>query len=260
MEIDNLIWPLVITAFIAAYLALLKPAWSGVRGKTAWDWIALMLVPSMVGFGTFLISAAQTRVEENRQQEVAMQQYFDRISQLLLSEGGLSREKSAVGRAHTVAILSLVSGDRAGRVLVFLDEIGVMEIFVDNLEYQNFDGAELKGFDLSGMDFEGSRLRDADLEDSNLSRTDFEDTDLRGADLDGVDFRRADFEGANLKGATITGTDFRGADLSDALGLTRKAMARACYDDTTKLPEGIAAVAGKSPGCSGGADRDEDDD
>ncbi len=260
MEIDNLIWPLAIAALVASYLALLKPAWSGVRGKTAWDWIALMLVPSMVGFGTFLISAAQTRVEENRQQEVAMQQYFDRISHLLLSEGGLSREKSAVGRAHTVAILSLVSGERAGRVLVFLDEVGVMELFVNNLENQNFDGAELKDFDLHRMDFEGSSFRDADLEDSDLSRTDFEDTNLRGADLDGVDFSRADFEGANLKDATLVGTDFRGADLSDALGLTNRALARACYDGTTKLPAGIAAVSGKSPGCSGDANRDEDDD
>jgi len=38
---------------LSAYLAMRKPAWSGVRGKTAWDWIALLLVPSMVGFGIF---------------------------------------------------------------------------------------------------------------------------------------------------------------------------------------------------------------
>lgn len=73
---------------LSAYLAMRKPAWSGARGKTAWDWIALLLVPSMVGFGTFLISASQARVESQRQQEVALQQYYDRISNLALSDAG----------------------------------------------------------------------------------------------------------------------------------------------------------------------------
>lgn len=257
MEIESLIWPLIAATLIALYLALLKPAWSGVRGKTAWDWIGLLLVPSMVGFGTFLISASQAKVEEGRLQESALQQYFDRISGLVLSEGDLSREKTAVGRAHTMAILSLVSGDRAGRVLVFLREMGVIEIFVDDLEGLNFEGAELKGFDLSGLDFEGANFAKADLEHSNLSNADFEGADLRNADLDDVDFRHASFEGTLLKGADLFGTDLRGADLSHAVGLSKKAVSNACYDETTRFPAGIETVRGSSPGCFNEGESDD---
>lgn len=244
---------------LSAYLALRKPAWSGVRGKTAWDWVALFLVPSMVGFGTFLISASQAQVEAQRQQEVALQQYYDRISNLALSDAGMTQTAVVVGRAHTVTILSLVSGDRAGRVLLFLNELGALDLFVDSLENRNFAGAELKNFSLNGMEYEGSNFEGADLEDGSFRNSDFEDTNLRWADLDGADLRGSDFEGADLKGVEMAGTDLRGADLSGALNLKQAILDDACLDETTRLPSGFSQPKGKSKGCFGDSDRDSDD-
>ena len=225
---------------LSAYLAMRKPAWSGVRGKTAWDWIALLLVPSMVGFGTFLISASQARVESQRQQEVALQQYYDRISNLALSDAGMTQTAVVVGRAHTATILSLVDGDRAGRVLLFLNELGALELFVDSLENRNFAEAELKNFSLNGMEYEGS--------------------DFQGADLDGADLRGSDFEGADMKGVELAGTDLRGADLSAALNLKNAMLDDACMDETTRLPSGFSQPTNQTKGCFGDNDRDSDDD
>ena len=245
---------------LSAYLALRKPAWSGVRSKTAWDWIALLLVPSMVGFGTFLISASQARVESQRQQEVALQQYYDRISNLALSDAGMTQTAVVVGRAHTATILSLVDGDRAGRVLLFLNELGALELFVDSLENRNFAEAELKNFSLNGMEYEGSDFQGADLEDGSFRNSDFEDTNLRWADLDGADLRGSDFEGADMKGVELAGTDLRGADLSAALNLKNAMLDDACMDETTRLPSGFSQPTNQTKGCFGDNDRDSDDD
>lgn len=260
MEHPALFAALAAVIALSAYLALQKPAWSGVRGKTAWDWVALFLVPSMVGFGTFLISASQAQVEAQRQQEVALQQYYDRISNLALSDAGMTQTAVVVGRAHTATILSLVSGDRAGRVLLFLNELGALDLFVDSLENRNFAGAELKNFSLNGMEYEGSNFEGADLEDGNFRNSDFEDTNLRWADLDGADLRGSDFEGADMNGVEMAGTDLRGADLSGALNLKQAMLDDACLDETTRLPSGFSRPTSKSEGCFGDSDRDSDDD
>ena len=249
---------ILVTILVAVLLGVFKPAWAGVRGKTAWDWVALLLVPTTVGFATFLISAAQQVVESDRQQEVALQEYVGRISDLALSNDGMNREAEAVGRAQTSAILSLLSGERSGRVILFLDEIGLRGPLVRSLENADLSGSEMKGLDLSGLEFEGANLSGADLEDGNFRGADFEDANLRGTDLDGADLRGVEFSGADLKGVELSGADLRGADLIGVRRLRKSTLEDACYDETTKLPSGYSAVSGPSPGCSGDRDRDTD--
>src|SRR4051794_34851501 len=52
--------------------------------KTLWDWLSLLIVPGMIGFGTVWFTRQQGRVSdaENRdnQREVALQAYMDKIS------------------------------------------------------------------------------------------------------------------------------------------------------------------------------------
>jgi hypothetical protein len=247
-----LIWMFIGGGLLSAMLWLLfRPNWMGFSGKTLWDWFVILAVPAVVGFATLFISAGQARINLARAEEEAVQQYIDRISELALAgyftSGAL--EAVAVGRAQTLAVLQIVDGARAGRVLQFLGEIGLVQLLVTEIEELNFAGAQLKGLPLSGID----------MEDVNLAGADLEEADLSGADLEEVDFRYADLKGANLsgvtmadvllKGAALDHTDLRGANLADASGLEEDELARACLDASTVLPPGLIVRAWT--GCSG---------
>ena len=85
----------------------------------------------------------------------------------------------------------------------------------------SFDGADLRGVNLtdayleyanlSGADLQGANFSDANLEGANLS-----EADLTGADLTGADLQGANFGGANLDGANLSEANLRGADLNKA--------------------------------------------
>lgn len=237
---------------LAAIWLWRRPSWMGLHGKSLWDWLALLAVPALIGFATVLINAAQADIERVRLQEIAVQQYIDRISELSLDERALAQpQKSlAIGRAQTSAVLQITDKDRTARVLKFLQEMDLLQEYAVNLEYLDFSGGELKGLRLDNMDLEGSNLKGADLENGSFRNADLEDADLRKADLEEADFRGADFEGAKMKGAELDQTDLRGADLSAAVGLTLSQLDDACVDETTKLPAEFNPVAGESAGCS----------
>jgi uncharacterized protein YjbI with pentapeptide repeats len=243
---------LAVVALFAAIWLWRKPDWMGVRGKSMWDWLALLAVPSLIGFGTVVINASQADIEHTRLQEQAIQQYIDRISELSLDERAIAhpQQSLAIGRAQTTAVLQVTDKDRTARVLKFLQEMDLLQAYAVNLEYLNFSGGELKGLRLDNMDLEGSNLRGADLENGSFRNVDLEEADLRGADLEDADFRGADFEDALMKGAELDHTDLRGADLSTAVGLTLSQLDDACVDETTKLPAKFNPVIAESAGCA----------
>lgn len=210
---------------------LFKPNWMGFARKTLWDWFVILAVPAVVGFATLFISAGQARINLERAEEEAVQEYFDRISELALSghfTGG-SMEAVAVGRAQTLAVLQIVDGSRSGRVLQFLGEIGLVQLLVTEIEGANFAGAQLKGLPLSG---------------ANLEEVDLRYADLKGANLSGVTM-----EDVALKGAILNHADLRGANLADATGLDEDELTRACLDVKTVLPPGT--IVRVYTGCSG---------
>ncbi|MEL7012841.1 MAG: hypothetical protein AAFO72_06130, partial [Pseudomonadota bacterium] len=144
---------IVVAMLLAAILlGIFKPAWAGVKGKTLWDWVNLGLVPTSVGVATVLISASQQAIDSNRQEEAALQDYVGRISDLILTGDSDGPHTQAVARAQTTAIMSLLSGERSGRVILFLDEIGLLKTSIRSLENADLSEAELKGVDLSGLE------------------------------------------------------------------------------------------------------------
>lgn len=236
---------------LLGFLQWRRPELVGLQGKTVWDGLALFMAPALIVAATAVVTQMQKQVETARAQEAAIQSYVDRISTLVLQgKSAASRDRTtAIGRAHTSAILQLADRERAGRILVFLDELGVTADYVVSLEELDFADATLKGVKLDGMDLEGSVLRRADLEESSLRWVDFELADLRGADLKRTDLRHADFEGARLDGAEFAFADLRGADLSHAAGLTAAQLAGSCLDGTTRLPPGQAPVVAETAAC-----------
>lgn len=255
MQIHFIAVLLVIVLFAVLWLWR-KPDWMGFRGKSLWDWMSLLAVPSLIGFATVLINASQAEIERVRLQELSVQQFIDRISDLSLDPRAAEhpQQSLAIGRAQTTAILSTVDKERTGRVLRFLDEMDLLQTYAVSLEFLDFTDAELKGLRLDDLDLEGSNMRGADLEDGSFRNVDLEEADLRDADLEDADFSGADFEGALLKGADLSFTDLRGADLGLAVGLTLSQLDDACVDETTKLPAGFQPVQAESAGCSGSPD------
>jgi hypothetical protein len=81
--------------------------------------------------------------------------------------------------------------------------------------------------------------RNADLVGADLRRAELRGVSLRGALLIGADLRSADLHLTDLLGADLRGADVRGTDLSGALFLTRRQVAGARGDATTRLPAGL---------------------
>lgn len=255
MQFNLLVFLAVVTVIVALWIWR-KPDWMGFGKKSLWDWLSLLAVPSIIGFATVLINASQLDIEQTRQQELSIQRYIDRISELSLDARALKNplQATAIGRAQTAAVLQITDKERTGRVLRFLHEMGLLQKYAVSLEDIDLSKAELKGLQLDNMYLEGSNLRGADLENGSFKNVDFEEADLRGADMDDADFSGAGFENALMKGAELDHANLRGADLSLAVGLTQSQLEEACVDETTKLPAEFRPVIAESANCTGEAE------
>jgi hypothetical protein len=158
-------------------------------GITLWDWIKLLIVPTVLAGGGLWFNRQQREREleiaDRRTQDEALQAYLDQMSDMLIpntDQPSLYKARpgdslSSVARARTLTVLTRLDGDRKARVVQFLYESGLLE-----------------------------RKRPI--------------LDLSGANLGQAYLRAADWDGANLRGANR-----RGADLSGAGGWTEKGLA-----------------------------------
>jgi hypothetical protein len=200
--------------------------------KALWDWLGLLIVPGVLAIGGYLFNSSQNRATQRaadqRGQDEALQAYLDHMSDLLLEKGLRSpREGSGeariMARARTVTLLSRLEPDRKTRVVLFLQEAGLIQG-----GQQGIPGPE------------GQEpiiwLFEANLAETSLTRTDLEGADLHEADLSGADLSQASLSGANLWGAHLRGTDLNQAgllganlaeaDLSGATGITNEDLER----------------------------------
>jgi len=118
------------------------------------------------------------------------------------------------------------------------------DLFQIDLAYRN----------VSGRDFSGARIRQADLSVAIADRTRFVRanaslTNFFGARLTRADFTEANLAGttfvgaylgsANFTGARLDGANFSGAEMASSQGLTQAQLNTACGDATTQLPPGL---------------------
>src|SRR5438552_19208420 len=100
------------------------PKWTGMRSKTLWDWLQLLIVPAILIGVTFVWSYSQTRSDNKREdrriaadrvaaekarQDATLQAYFGQMSGLMLDRKLLtSKEGDAVrAGARTVTLAAL---------------------------------------------------------------------------------------------------------------------------------------------------------
>jgi len=269
--------------------------------KTLWDWLNLAGVVAipvvLAGLGAQLQAQQQKRSEEqsqvereiadeNRQEEV-LQNYFDRVSALLVDKNLLAiaakgdtatpEEKELLDvsvdviRARTLTTLRRLDGDRKGDLIRFLIESDVITELVLSLDDANLSSAYLYNANLTGIRFCGANLSNANLGHIDLDGADLNNANLDGANLDTANLRSAILDGADLSDTKLTGADFssanlcfarlssadlkgtrlNSADLRFTEGLTKEQLEGESppYLCNTKLPKGIDIDPNRDCGC-----------
>jgi uncharacterized protein YjbI with pentapeptide repeats len=109
----------------------------------------------------------------------------------------------------------------------------------------NCPNCVLVGADLTNLCVKQGNLSGADFDNSRLvlmcmSYANFKDATFRKADLSGANLAHANVDGADFTGANLSITSFVGTDLTRTIGLTQKQLDGACGDADTKVPAGLA--------------------
>lgn len=247
---------LFIASFVGGYW--LKWGWTGFSAKTEWDWLGVLAIPVVVGWGAVWYTTQQGKVSDrentDNQRETALQTYIDKISELLLEkdlrESAEGDEVRNIARVRTLTVLPRLNPQRKGMVLQFLYEaslIGKNKHIVD-LEQANLLEAELYSVNLSGADLRGAFLGgvilyDVNLSGANLSGVSLDRAKLVGANLNGADLSNTYLGGVNLqfadlKDANLVDADLIGADLTNAKGTTDEQLSKVKLLTGAIMPDG----------------------
>jgi uncharacterized protein YjbI with pentapeptide repeats len=206
-------------------------------GKTAWDWLQLLVVPLMLALITVVFTRqqdarqqelenqraeAERELAEQRAQDETLQAYLDQMSSLLLERDLRESEEDGdvrrLARARTLVVLDVLGSARQNRVLRFLEETKLIQARPpDRPPIISLKYASLREFELIGKQLlRGTDLTQTGLTGAELSETHLEGTNLSLAHLGGANLRGAYLNDANLNGAYLYDTNLRGADMSGA--------------------------------------------
>ena len=236
-----------------------------VQAKTLWDWMELLTIPLVLAGCAFYLNSQERKAEwemaTDRQQEIALQAYFDRMGDLLVKETLRTSEDEEVrnlARTWTLTALRGLNAKRKGLVITFLYEAKLIcsKDTIVNLEGSDLSGADLRSVDLTDARLTGVNLNYANLEGAflmkaHLDRTHLKGSNLRGAILSGADLliarlnaadlENADLAGANLHAANLEGANLRGANLEAANVLIAN-LEGACLERAYITSEQLAAA------------------
>lgn len=240
--------------------SLLNKLWksTGFENRSLWEWMELLIFPVLVGVGAVYVEAQlgeaqEQQAEENRKlersiatdryQQQALNQYFDRVTEMLekndssavlgADEGGadftekedlaLSGVEVSIIRSRTLTTLRELDGQRKGLLVQFLMENALIrgaKPFISlkgaDLQEANLAGLNLSLENLAGADLRRANFQGAYLEDAILTGADMRDADLRIADLTNANLMEAQLSSSKLGGAQMLGTVLDRADLSGA--------------------------------------------
>ena len=191
----------------------------------------LLVVPVLLaGFAAWFTCQRERLardIEESRTREARLQNYFDRMTELMLDRNLANPNRDAgvrdIARVRTLTVLRGLDGGRKADLLRFLDEARL--IVVDNYEARqivvvnpvvDLQEADFSQAALSGADLSKTNLHRANLSGANLSGANLSEANLKGAALSGADLSKANLHRANLSGAKLVHADLSGAKLVHA--------------------------------------------
>lgn len=229
---------------------------AGFESKTLWDWMELLLIPFFLAGGALYLERSERAIERriagerikeerrlaeeranldreialDRQQEAALQTYFDRMTELLLKEKLRTTKKAEVrdvARTRTISIMRVLDNKRKNLVIQFLREA---KLITDNTSI--LSDADMGGMDLQSLNLYDIYLHKVDLQYANLQKADLRGAILRDAILWSTDFRSADLRDTDLHAAEMQGADLREAKV------TNEQLERAKSLEGTTMPDG----------------------
>ena len=123
----------------------------GLRGKTIWDILSLVLVPLILSGLALLIPRAQAQRQENA---AALTAYLNEMTNIILTEENLEDDSVRTSiRARTVFALQELDKTHTDMVMRFVRDAGVLDwVFIN---------AKLAGVDLSRNQLVGANLSGA---------------------------------------------------------------------------------------------------
>ena len=206
----------------------------GLRGKTIWDWLQLLIIPLALAIIAFLFNRAERKNEQtiasDNQQEASLQGYLNKMFELLLHEKireptfkdaspfEAQNEAQHAARASTLTVLPKLDAGRKKSVIQFLHEANLIS---KNERIVHLNDADLSGADLSGASLFYSDLHKVNLSKANLSKANLCESDLSEANLSEANLREARLSWGKLvihpTGANLSGADLGRADLSRAI-------------------------------------------
>jgi uncharacterized protein YjbI with pentapeptide repeats len=208
--------------------------WSGWKAKNLWDWMQLLIVPLSLAVIAYLFRREESKTSQDiaaeHYQQKLLQDYFDRISQLIvdkhLDESPDPRNR-AIARVVTLSVLRRSDALRRGEILKFLKEASLIQqgSAIIDLHGADFSGAALQRVNLEKTDLSGAILENCGLEGATLREARLLDAILDHADLDG-----ADLQGAELNRAILNDTRLADALLSGCK-LIKAELNRVVLDD-----------------------------
>ena len=239
---------------------------TGFPGKSLWDWMELLVIPLVLVLGAYFLNRSERdserKIATDRQNEVALQAYLDKIEDLLLKEHLRTSENEEirdVARIRTLTVLRGLDARRKGFVIQFLSEAKLINASDPVI---NLEGADLRSIDLrtislisvdlhgvfmpnaslSYADLTGANLKGAILASASLFHARLTGADLSSAMLQDADLELADLLGADLQGATLARTILNRADLTNAnmagAHVSKERLARAQSIKGATMPDG----------------------
>jgi uncharacterized protein YjbI with pentapeptide repeats len=230
--------------------------------------MGLLIIPLVLASGAFFLNRSERNNEReiatDHQQEMVLQAYLDKMTELLLEKKLLQSQDETVknvARIRTLTVLRGLDSIRKGLVLKFLFEaklsvgndpiidlanaelygVDVMDTYLPSINLENtyMQRANLIGAYLHGADLEVAHLEEADMTEAGLSSANLEVAYLQGANLKNANLSNATLRGAHLQGANLDGvylkdTNLEGADVSSEQLAAAKSLQGAIMPDGTK--------------------------
>ena len=224
----------------------ISPSGEFERGKTIWDWLELLIIPLALAGGAYYLNKEEKELErgiaKDRQQEAALQSYFDRMSELLVEKKlSSTKEKEVrdIARIRTLSVLRGLDPKRKRMVLLFLDEALLISSHPERDTVIALYGADLTYADLSNIHLCQARLSNTDLSMANLKGAIFDYCDFAGAKLISADLQGCDLTGETAPGvpSSLFHADLSYANLTKAL-ISSEQLAEVESLRGTTMPDG----------------------
>ncbi|MEM7590334.1 MAG: pentapeptide repeat-containing protein [Cyanobacteria bacterium P01_A01_bin.83] len=179
------------------------PDWTGFKGRKFWDWLELLLVPSMLGIGISFIEINEHKAQRYNLKEQYKQQIlrdylkemtsiaFDKEKMNILRNAKKYSPEREVLASRTSATLEILAEDkkRKNQIIRFIGNSSLSRIIA-------IRRSKLNNLDLSYLDLTG-----ADLRKTNLSNTNLKEANLKEANLCGTKFDNTNLESTNFTNA-----------------------------------------------------------